>query len=322
MSALSRRRFMALSTTTLALLGACNGKPSSLQSDRGSTAQPNQATNPPTRSRATTPTRIVALEWVYVEDLLALGMQPVGVADIQGYQKFVNIQPQLAQQVVEVGTRQEPSLETIAQLEPDLILGAAFRHQAILNTLQSIAPTQLFNPYPEPDQGNQLVEMEQTFRQIAATVDRTEQGETVLQTMRATFNRAQQALQAATQLDRPFVLGQFLEGAPQLRLFTDNALAAQVLMSLGLKNAWSGKLDPFGFNTVWLEALPAIEQAKFLYVAQPSDASFQQLQRNPVWQGLNFVQQNRFFALGGDTWLFGGPLSAQLLSETVVNALT
>ncbi len=33
----------------------------------------------------TTPTRIVALEWVYVENLLALGIQPVGVADIDGY---------------------------------------------------------------------------------------------------------------------------------------------------------------------------------------------------------------------------------------------
>ena len=38
-----------------------------------------------------TPTRIVALEWVYVENLLALGIQPIGVADIGGYKRFVDI---------------------------------------------------------------------------------------------------------------------------------------------------------------------------------------------------------------------------------------
>jgi hypothetical protein len=32
-----------------------------------------------------TPQRIVALEWTYVENLLALGIQPIGVADIAGY---------------------------------------------------------------------------------------------------------------------------------------------------------------------------------------------------------------------------------------------
>ncbi len=49
------------------------------------------------------PSRIVALGWVYIEDLLALGIQPIGVADIEGYQKFVNIEPQLAESVVDVG---------------------------------------------------------------------------------------------------------------------------------------------------------------------------------------------------------------------------
>ena len=36
-----------------------------------------------------TPQRIVALEWTYVEDLLALGLQPIGVADIEGYHDWV-----------------------------------------------------------------------------------------------------------------------------------------------------------------------------------------------------------------------------------------
>ena len=34
--------------------------------------------------------KVVVLEWVYSEDLLALGVQPVGMADIKNYNKWVN----------------------------------------------------------------------------------------------------------------------------------------------------------------------------------------------------------------------------------------
>lgn len=82
-----------------------------------------------------TATRVIALEWVYAENLLALGIQPVGVADIQGYKQYVNVQPSLTESVVDVGTRQEPNLEAIAQLKPDLILGVELRHKTILRYL-------------------------------------------------------------------------------------------------------------------------------------------------------------------------------------------
>src|SRR5690606_16878023 len=50
-----------------------------------------------------TPQRVVVLEWTYVEDLLALGVQPVGVADIEGYHNWVSIPAALDENVVDVG---------------------------------------------------------------------------------------------------------------------------------------------------------------------------------------------------------------------------
>src|SRR5690554_3608607 len=72
---------------------------------------------------------VVALEWTYAEDLLAVGVQPVGVADIEGYNSWVQIEEKLDQGVVDIGTRQEPSLEKIAELNPDLIIAIKFRHE-------------------------------------------------------------------------------------------------------------------------------------------------------------------------------------------------
>src|SRR5690606_18466930 len=49
------------------------------------------------------PERVVVLEWTYAEDLLALGIQPVGVADVAGYEAWVNVEPELGDDVVDVG---------------------------------------------------------------------------------------------------------------------------------------------------------------------------------------------------------------------------
>lgn len=273
-------------------------------------------------SRSSSPAgRVVALEWVYAEDLLALGIQPVGVADIRGYQTFVDVEPKLAETVVDVGTRQEPSLEAIAQLEPDLIIGTQLRHEAIYDSLSTIAPTLLFNPYPNSNSLTQLDEMQQTFRAIAERVNRQDAAETVLRQMQDTFKAASDRIRA-TQQNNSFILGQFNEATPQIRLFTDDAMAVQVLNKIGLENAWKGQFDQFGFNTVGIEALPKIEQANFLYITPDKNTHFKQLQNHPVWKGLKFVQENRFYSIGADTWVFGGPKSAQILVEKVTAALT
>ena len=309
MRSFSRRRFMATAIIS-ALVVACTGNQAGKRVESLSSPIPKN------------PTRIVALEWVYVEDLLALGIQPVGVADISGYNSFVNVQPMLADTVVDVGTRQEPSLEAIAKLEPDLILGVEFRHELIDDSLSSIAPTLLFNPYPPPDGSNQLDELEQTFLAIADAVNRRAAGETVLQKMRGTFKTAAEQLRSDNLMGSLFILAHFVPGTPQPRLFTDNAMVVQVLTQIGLENAWKGKLDRFGFNTVGVEVLPAIEQANFLYIAEADDAQWQQFQNNPVWKGLEFVQESRVYPIGSDTWVLGGPLSAQVLINKVVAALT
>src|SRR4051794_29456841 len=67
-------------------------------------------------------TRVVVLEWGPTEDVLTLGVEPVGVADIKGFTSWVSAQ-KLTGDPIDVGMRSEPSLESIAKAAPDLILG-------------------------------------------------------------------------------------------------------------------------------------------------------------------------------------------------------
>jgi iron complex transport system substrate-binding protein len=268
---------------------------------------------------------VVALEWTYAEDLLALDLQPVGVADVEGYERWVTAGPGLGPEVTDVGTRQEPSLETIADLDPDLILGVAFRHEPIYDQLSRIAPTLLFDPYPGEDGPDQYTEMVQTFTTISEAVDRVDRAEEVLTSTEARLEQAREELAQAGVEEQPVVLAQAFtqEGAATVRLFTDNAMAIQILDRLGLENAWPAGFETYGFSTVGLEALEQVENATFLYVAQPEDDPVNTTwSQDPVWRNLTFVQEDRVHPLGAGTWLFGGPLSAQHVAEAVLQALT
>lgn len=271
-------------------------------------------------------TRVVALEWTYAEDLLALGVQPVGMADIANYGTWVNAGPAVGADVVDVGTRQEPSLETILSLEPDLIIGVAFRHEPILDELRAIAPTLLFDNYPAEGAGSQYREMEDTFRTVGRAVGREAEAEAVLDEVEATYERLETRLEESGEAGRDVLLVQAYsyQNSPQIRVFTDNALAVGVMERIGLENAWPNEYAQYGFDTVEPEGLaPVADADAFIYIVQQDDDVFAgALAENPLWQNLGFVEAGRTFGLPGNTWPFGGPRSAELLALRITDALT
>jgi ferric hydroxamate transport system substrate-binding protein len=269
-----------------------------------------------------TPKRIVALEWKYAEDLLALGIQPLGVADIKGYNNWVNIAPKFAANVVDVGTRQAPNLELLTTLKPDLILAPSSRVAQMYPRLAQIAPTLTFNAYPQ-DGSSHLSEMVSTFRTIGAVTGRSSVGEAILSRMNAQFTQARARLVSLKLAGNSFILTQAFtsQNVGTMRLFTRNSMVSEILERMGLKNAWADKPQQFGFTTVGLEGLTQLKPDHFFYIVQDSDNIFAAAGVQALWQSLPFVQKNRAYPMAGNTWTFGGPLSAQTLIGTVMGKL-
>ncbi len=65
--------------------------------------------------------RIIALEWLPTELLLALGAAPLAVADTRNYNIWVG-KPPLPSHKVDFGLCTEPNLKLMTQLQPSLIL--------------------------------------------------------------------------------------------------------------------------------------------------------------------------------------------------------
>ena len=70
-----------------------------------------------------------------------------------------------------------------------------------------------------------------------------------------------------------------------------------------------------------MESLLPLGKSNFLYIAENNQVPQQGFASNPVWKRLEFVKDNRLYSLGEDTWVFGGPLSAKILAEKVVESL-
>ncbi|MEU4830497.1 iron-siderophore ABC transporter substrate-binding protein [Streptosporangium sp. NPDC023615] len=91
------------------------------------------------------PRRVVALDQSFVDAVLTLE------TDVVGYTTYRAIEEKLpeyltpvlghAAQATSVGTLEQPSLERIVALKPDLIVSAKVRHEALYEKLSQIAPT-------------------------------------------------------------------------------------------------------------------------------------------------------------------------------------
>ncbi|TDQ37138.1 iron complex transport system substrate-binding protein [Aureibacillus halotolerans] len=268
--------------------------------------------------------RVVVLEWSFTENLLALGVQPVGNADSEAFPLWVATEEPLGEDVTDVGTRAEPNLETIASLQPDLIISLDSSHDAVYDQLNAIAPTLQFKAT-----GSDLNAYDysiEVFNKIAKAVGKTEAAETYLAELQQTYDDAKATLEEAGKAGLPYVITQAFtsQNSASLRLFNQDAHIVQTLENIGLENEWvTDEYIDWGFTTSTVEALPAIQDTNLIYIVQDDDNVFETtLKGNSIWEGLNFVKEGRTYQIDGSTWTFGGPTSSKFLVERVVEALT
>ncbi|NLP84541.1 iron-siderophore ABC transporter substrate-binding protein [Microbacterium sp. CFH 90308] len=92
------------------------------------------------------PIRVVALDPSYVDATLLLGAELVGYAEYRQdpenpFAPYLGDVSDETADAVNVGTIAEPDLEKILELEPDLIISAKVRQEALYPQLSKIAPT-------------------------------------------------------------------------------------------------------------------------------------------------------------------------------------
>ena len=245
-----------------------------------------------------TPSRVVALEYSFVDALAQVGVSPVGVADDN---KVDRILPQVREKIAawqSVGTRSQPSLEVIASLKPDLIIADPSRHTAVFEELKKIAPTVMFDSRHESYQGNL-----ETAQKIGDLVGKSSE-------MKAKINEHNDYIaNIAKNLGVQGKKASFgTSREDKFNIQNDNGYVGSFLTTLGFAPT---KLNSDqAFVEINLEQL-VMEKPEYLFIAHYRDESIaRKWEAEPLWKAIPAVKANHVYSVDSDMWARGRGLEA------------
>lgn len=266
------------------------------------------------------PLRVVALNWTQAEMLLTLGITPVGLTSIKGYRQWQSNHPPLPDGVAELGHRGTPSLQAIAQLKPDLILGYSFRHAKLYQQLSAIAPTLIFDQYPTlSDSRNYFQRMQTIFMAVAQAVNKTAEAELALEVMHQRIAAAKQRIADAKREQETTLFGKFVGMGMGMRVYADQSLPGALINELGMTNGLEHGLPGRDFTHLQLAQLAQLQPTNLLYVGDLHKEG-KKIISSPIWPLLTFVKQETLYSVP-QLWSFGGPVAAQRMAEAFADAL-
>lgn len=245
-----------------------------------------------------TPSRVVALEYSFVDALAQVGVSPVGVADDN---KIDRILPQVREKIAawqSVGTRSQPSLEVIASLKPDLIIADPSRHTAVFEELKKIAPTVMFDSRHESYQENL-----ETAQKIGDLVGKSSE-------MKAKINEHNDYIaNIAKNLGVQGKKASFgTSREDKFNIQNDNGYVGSFLTTLGFAPT---KLNSDqAFVEINLEQL-VMEKPEYLFIAHYRDESIaRKWEAEPLWKAIPAVKANHVYSVDSDMWARGRGLEA------------
>ncbi|MFE9392390.1 ABC transporter substrate-binding protein [Streptomyces sp. NPDC006784] len=269
--------------------------------------------------------RVVGTEWHEVELLVSLGVDPVGVADPKGYRTWDTAAP-LKNEPRDIGTRGEPSMDTVAALKPDLVVASTDLPPKAVKQLRRIAPVL---EVQSADASDPIGHMKDNLDLIAKATGTTKRAEKIEKDFDAHLADGRKALADAglEGAEYAFADGYVNSNQVSIRPFTSGSLTGAVNEKLGLRNGWKVKGDKaYGLGSTDVEGLTELDDdVHFAYIGNDDDKSSTPftgaLADDSVWKSLPFVKKGNVHRLPDGIWMFGGPESMNQYVDAVVEAL-
>lgn len=266
-----------------------------------------------TVSLGTPARRVVALEYSFVDTLLALGIRPIGAAlGTQGGDRGTPpyLRPRVAGITV-TGSRAQPSFEVMAAARPDLILADAFVHKDLYPQLNRLAPTAAFQ-----SRRGSLDDLNAQTLAIGQLVGREAAARQLLADQRSLIAKAKAFSKATAPA---FVAAVVTPGS--LTVHTNESFVGSFLQALGRKNQLGVKDGQTQYE-LSLEGLVALNPASLVLFTAPDETPItDSWRKNPLWQKLGAVQRGRVYEFNRDDWTRGrGPIALKLMVAQAIDS--
>lgn len=249
--------------------------------------------------------KVVALEYSFVDALDELGITPVGIAQ----ENKTDVSGLLGKDIAftEVGTRQQPNLEVISSLQPDLIIGDFNRHKGIYKQLQKIAPTIILK-----SRNATYEENIESFKTIAEAVGKTKQMDDRLALHEERLNAAKKKVDPND--DRKVMVGVFR--ADSLTAHGETSFDGELLEKIGIENAVTKTVEPT--VTITLEQMVKWDP-DVIFMAEADPKLLKEWKNNPLWNQITAVKNKDVYEVNRDLWTRYRGLDAaeQIVDEAI-----
>ncbi|MEV7682953.1 iron-siderophore ABC transporter substrate-binding protein [Streptomyces sp. NPDC088341] len=250
------------------------------------------------------PERVVVLDVGEFDNVVSLGVKPVGYAPTEGDEAIPSYLKQGAGDPENVGTINNLNLEAIAGLKPDLILGSQLRAADKYKELSQIAPT-VFSIRPG-------FTWKENYLLNAQALDRTAEAEAAL----AAYDKKAADLGADLGQDKPTV--SMVRYMPdKLRLYAKASFIGTILDDIGLPRPENQRI-----NDLAVEISPEkIDDADADWIftgvyGDPKKTQRDTARSNPLWKNLKAVKAGQAKDVKDETWYLGlGVTAADLVLD-------
>ncbi|MFI2027074.1 ABC transporter substrate-binding protein [Streptomyces buecherae] len=265
------------------------------------------------------PKRVVVLDTAELDSAITLGVKPVGATRADVASGFLNYLPkEKVEGIKDVGTIAAPNLETIASLDPDLILTNKDRDATRYKELSAIAPTVMTETTGYPWKENFLVH--------AAALGKTAEAKKVTADYTAHAGRVTDAIGGPDKAKQTEVnVVRFIEGA-DIRIYGKKNYIATILADAGLgrpaitdkaKDGFSYDVSPEQIDTADADVIFTSTYG------DPKKAGETKATASGLWKNMGAVKNGKVHTVDDQLWIQGiGYTAAHKILDEMQGHLT
>lgn len=258
------------------------------------------------------PKRLIATDGIALEVLLALDRKPLAAAEPNLVSSRARQLEGMTEGIDSLGSEQQPSLEKLVQLNPDMILGFNVSSENY-DIFSQVSPTVSFD-YTQ-------IGWKKELRRSGEVLNNTQRAEQLLVEYQARIREFQAAM--GNQLEQTEVsVVRFYSDAGSTDFRPRLSFPGSVLEDVGLPRPAAQSGSEEFYVPVSLEQLDRLDGDVIFAALDPgSKESFETFQSSPLWQNLEAVKNDRVYIVDSGYWIFGNILAANAILDDLFDYL-
>lgn len=244
------------------------------------------------------PTRVVVLDTGELDDVLALGITPVGMATTAGQTGVPSYLADRVQGITTIGDINNLNLEKIASLQPDLILGSQLRANDLYPQLSKIGPT-VFSIRPG-------YPWKEDFLLVAAALGEENQAVRILNDYQTKADEVKAGVGGTPKIS----LLRFLSG--NIRLYGNLSFIGVILKDIGLQRPANQDIQELAAQ-ISKERIDEADADWIFYSSYGAGPSPDETSvvSSALWSNLGAVKAGHAIRVDDEVWFLGlGPIGA------------